>query len=89
MTTPNSVPDAAARGFIRHDGTVFGWAIEHGTHVDYHMKYGTTDADFATRWRKWTKRSPVEVDSNLLDHEIAVYEFLIENGGCSNKMEDS
>lgn len=54
-----------SRGFITHDGEVIGWSIVAGDHNSYHIKNGTSDDDFYTRWRKWNGHSLVEFDNGV------------------------
>jgi hypothetical protein len=54
-----------ARGFVCEDGSIIGWSILDGMHRDYHVANGTTDADFVTRWRKWTENSNLEIDDGV------------------------
>ena len=57
-----------SRGFITHEGHVIGWSIVSADHNEYHRLNGTTDADFASRWRKWTESSAPEIDEVLPPH---------------------
>lgn len=51
----------ASRGFVRHDGSVFGWSLLDGDHASYHRAHGTTDADFQTRWRQWSEGERIDL----------------------------
>lgn len=58
-----------SRGFITHDGQIIGWSVVSADHKEYHRLNGTTDADFKTRWRKWTERTPPETDDPVTPAE--------------------
>jgi hypothetical protein len=57
----------ASRGFVRHDGSVFGWSLLDAEHRDYHREHGTTDADFGTRWRQWSQGGPIDFEERPVD----------------------
>ena len=67
-----------SRGFITHDGEVIGWSIVSADHNEYHRLNGTSDADFKTRWRKWTDRSGIEVDNTATPSERVRLEVWVE-----------
>lgn len=71
----------ASRGFVRHDGSVFGWSLLDGEHNDYHRAHGTTDSDFATRWRQWSEGERIDIDACPANPEwmAAVERWIAEN----------
>lgn len=73
----------ASRGFVRKDGSVFGWTLFQGDHATYHRTHGTTDADFADRWRQWNQGGKLDFESvrsfDRSPHEGAVQAWLTEH----------
>lgn len=70
----------ASRGFVRHDGSVFGWSLVDGDHRSYHRAHGTTDADFATRWRQWSEGERLDIELSQTSTEArAIEAWIAEN----------
>lgn len=55
-----------SRGFVRKDGTVFGWSLLVAEHSDYHREHGTSDDDFLTRWRQWSEGERIDIEEREL-----------------------
>lgn len=82
MTAQDDAPlgeVVGARGFIRHDGSVFGWNVLTGDHRAYHFKHGTSDADFVTRWRLWSPRdTSIDFEDRVTTEQVAAVQAWLD-----------
>ena len=67
----------AWRGFVTHDLEVIAWPTLLAEHKDFHRIFGTSDEDFAARWRQWSPDRSADIDPGASPEAIqAIDEWL-------------
>lgn len=71
--------DIAWRGFVTKDLEVVAWPTVLVDHNTFHATFGTSDEDFAARWRQWSEGDVPDIDDERgLPEDVvdAIYHFL-------------
>lgn len=78
--SPMLVNEIAWRGFVTQDLQVVAWPMLLADHATFHRTFGTSDADFAARWRQWWPERFPEFDPGAPPEAVqAVKDWLNES----------